>query len=64
MAKDPICNMEVDPTSAEWTSEYKGNTYYFCEEGCKRAFEKAPDMWLNPSRQMQSHGGCSCCGGH
>ena len=42
MAFDPVCNMEVDPTSAQWTSEYKGTTYYFCEEGCKRAFEKAP----------------------
>jgi Cu+-exporting ATPase len=63
MAFDPVCNMEVDPQGAEWTSEYKGTTYYFCDQGCKRAFEKAPDMWLSPSRQMQS-GGCSCCGGH
>ena len=40
MALDVVCGMEVDEATAEWTSEYKGTTYYFCAPGCKAAFEK------------------------
>ncbi|MCK5252203.1 MAG: YHS domain-containing protein [Thermoplasmata archaeon] len=65
MALDPVCNMEVDPTTAEWVSEHRGIKYYFCDEGCKASFEKAPDMWVRgPPPQMYMGGGCSCCGGH
>ncbi|MCJ2541004.1 MAG: YHS domain-containing protein, partial [Candidatus Thermoplasmatota archaeon] len=32
---DPICKMEVDPATAQWTSEHDGKTYYFCSPGCK-----------------------------
>jgi Cu+-exporting ATPase len=27
-------------------SEYKGQTYYFCSGGCKKAFDKAPEKYL------------------
>jgi YHS domain-containing protein len=64
MAFDPVCNMEVDPGSAEWVSEHKGVKYYFCDEGCQRAFEKAPDMWVSGAHVQHMGGGCSCCGGH
>jgi Cu+-exporting ATPase len=64
MAFDPVCNMEVDPTTAEWVSEYKDQKYYFCDEGCKAVFEKAPDMWLRGGYSQYAGGGCSCCGGH
>ncbi len=46
MAKDPVCGMSVDEETAKWTSEYKGKTYYFCNEGCKKAFEKAPERYV------------------
>ena len=36
---DPVCGMSVDEQSAAATSEYKGNTYYFCSKGCKVAFD-------------------------
>lgn len=45
MAKDPICGHEVDPASAEWKTEYLGKTYYFCEEDCKRTFDKRPNRY-------------------
>jgi Cu+-exporting ATPase len=64
MALDPVCNMEVDPRNAEWVSEYRGVRYYFCSEGCKRAFEKAPDMFISGGHAHHMGGGCSCCGGH
>lgn len=46
MAKDPVCGMEVDPAHAAGTVEYKGQTYYFCAPGCKAAFEKDPEKYL------------------
>ncbi|HID93165.1 MAG TPA: YHS domain-containing protein, partial [bacterium (Candidatus Stahlbacteria)] len=42
MAKDPVCGMEVDETTASAKAEYKGKTYYFCCTPCKDAFEKEP----------------------
>ena len=43
MAMDPVCNMEVDEATAQWTSEYKGNMYYFCAPGCKASFDEDPE---------------------
>lgn len=45
MEIDPVCKMEVDPATAQWKSEYKGKTYYFCSPGCKAAFEKEPEKY-------------------
>ena len=46
MAKDPVCGMTVDEASAKWTSEYEGKTYYFCNERCKKAFDRAPNRFV------------------
>lgn len=46
MAKDPVCNMEVDEKKAAATSEYKGKTYYFCAKSCKEKFDKEPENYL------------------
>ena len=46
MALDPVCKMEVDAATAEWTSEYQGKTYYFCAPGCKASFDKVPEKYL------------------
>ncbi len=43
MAKDPICGMDVDKEKAAASSEYQGKTYYFCAEGCKKAFDENPE---------------------
>lgn len=45
MEIDPVCNMDVDPETAKWSSEYEGDTYYFCSPGCKRAFDKDPEEY-------------------
>lgn len=42
MEKDPICGMMVDPKHAAGSSVYQGKTYYFCNVGCKRTFDKNP----------------------
>lgn len=54
MAKDPVCGMTVEEESAAATSEYKGETYYFCAPGCKVAFDKDPEKFL--SGEGEPHG--------
>ncbi|MHB8758088.1 MAG: YHS domain-containing protein [Bacillota bacterium] len=74
MAKDPVCGMNVDESTAKAKSEYQGQTYYFCAPGCKAAFDKNPEQYLGstgggmgPGHGMgglhnQGHhgGGCGC----
>lgn len=55
MAKDPVCGMDVDEKTA-LRSEYKGQTYYFCSPGCKRAFEKEPEKYVGKA-QAGAHAG-------
>ncbi len=47
MAIDPVCKMEVDEKTATATSEYQGQTYYFCAAGCKKAFDENPEKYLS-----------------
>ena len=46
MAIDLVCKMVVDEKKASATSEYKGQKYYFCAMGCKKAFDKDPEKYL------------------
>jgi YHS domain-containing protein len=50
MAKDPVCDMEVNEKKAAATSTYKGKTYYFCAVGCKKAFDANPEKYLSKSK--------------
>jgi len=45
MAKDPICGMFVDESTAELKAEVRGVTYYFCCESCMHQF-LAPEKEL------------------
>lgn len=51
MAKDPVCGMEVDPSTARHTAQHEGQTYYFCAPGCKKAFEAESEKFLNPGHK-------------
>jgi len=56
MAIDPICKMEVDEETAEFTSEHEGKMYYFCAAGCKSAFEEDPGKYMSEeSEESGSH---------
>lgn len=44
---DPVCAMEVRAGTADITSTYKSTIYYFCAEGCKKAFESNPAKFLS-----------------
>lgn len=44
---DPVCGMRVDvknPTGD--THVHEGETFYFCADRCRRAFEKDPESFL------------------
>jgi RND family efflux transporter MFP subunit len=44
-ARDLVCGMDVDQVRARAAGragEYRGKTYYFCSDECRRAFEKSP----------------------
>ena len=51
---DVVCGMDIDPATAAGKSEYKGQTYYFCSPGCKRAFDKDPEKYVGAGAQ-QTH---------
>jgi YHS domain-containing protein len=44
-AIDVVCGMTVDTETAV-SAEYEGQTYYFCCNGCKGAFEKAAAYYI------------------
>ncbi|CAB1127742.1 YHS domain-containing protein [Candidatus Hydrogenisulfobacillus filiaventi] len=50
---DVVCHMTVDSETAI-RREYQGQAYYFCAEGCARAFEQNPEAYLG---QEGGHGG-------
>ena len=58
--KDPVCNMDVVPATARGSSEYKGQTYYFCSQSCVQRFNIDPEKYLAPkppASQMVQIGG-------
>jgi thiol-disulfide isomerase/thioredoxin len=47
----PVCRVhegEADPEPIKATSVYKGQTYGFCSEKCKTAFDSYPEAYLPP----------------
>jgi membrane fusion protein, copper/silver efflux system len=47
--KDPVCGHDVDVTEAKvkgLTSERQGQTFYFCQYACNKAFDKDPERYL------------------
>ena len=47
MATDPICKMEVNEETAQWTSEHDGKKFYFCAPGCKAIFDLDPTKFMD-----------------
>jgi Cu+-exporting ATPase len=55
MVKDVVCGMSVDPKTSAATSEYKGQTYYFCSKGCKAQFDKSPEKFVSSEQAKHAH---------
>lgn len=48
---DPVCGMSVNPDSAAGSTEYKGQTYYFCSAHCLQRFREAPEKFIPEDNQ-------------
>jgi Cu+-exporting ATPase len=44
-AKDPVCGMTVDPTSAAGSAEHAGTKYFFCSKHCLAKFKAEPGRY-------------------
>ena len=61
---DPVCKMKVDKNKTKYSSEYKGQKYYFCSENCMNSFKEAPEKYnaplseASPQENVLSHGCC------
>ena len=54
MKFDLVCGMEVDSAEAKHTSEYKGETYYFCSASCKEHFVNDPEKYARAIEEALS----------
>jgi membrane fusion protein, copper/silver efflux system len=55
--KDLVCGMTVDPKSPNTLkTQYKGQTYYFCSEMCKKSFETNPEKFVHKMADQDKHG--------
>lgn len=45
MPIDPVCGMEIPTNAAEATTEYEGESFYFCSTDCRDLFDSAPEKY-------------------
>lgn len=50
---DPVCGEQVDEQEAAGQSDYLGQRYYFCSEGCKHKFDQRPEDYVIRTGQQQ-----------
>lgn len=43
--RDPVCTMKIEK-ECKISSTYKGKKYHFCSDDCKKAFEVAPEKYV------------------
>jgi len=46
MMTDPVCGMEVEPSTAAAAWEHAGQVYYFCSTNCFDRFRADPEHYL------------------
>src|SRR6186997_1031698 len=54
---DPVCGMTISPADSVGEIEYRGHTYYFCNQSCLDRFKANPQEFVGPdaaSRQISS----------
>lgn len=56
MVTDPVCHMTIEPAQAAAKVEYQGTTYYFCSNGCHKAFSAAPEKYLPTGESAEVSG--------
>jgi len=46
MTKDPVCGMDVDPSTAVFQATFDGRTFYFCSQNCHDKFKANPEQYV------------------
>jgi Cu+-exporting ATPase len=54
--RDPVCGMNVDPSSAKHVYEHNGRKFYFCCAGCVEKFRADPEKFLRAPAAAKSSG--------
>jgi len=65
-AVDPVCGMEVDRADAKAagrTSQYRGTTYYFCSDHCKKSFQADPGKYVPKQKKSDKQSAHDAHGG-
>ncbi len=52
-ATDPVCGMKVSRDDAV-SSEYQGQSFFFCSESCQKKFESDPERVLTETSRSRS----------
>ncbi len=45
LVHDPVCGMRLSPKTASYATTVADTKYYFCAEGCLKAFEQRPTYY-------------------
>jgi Cu+-exporting ATPase len=51
MAIDPVCGMNVDPTTTKFKAVVGGQSCYFCSASCQQKFTAAPAKYSPGSQR-------------
>jgi len=43
---NPVCKIPIQKSTAKYVLQHRGESVYFCCDGCKVSFEKDPDIYL------------------
>lgn len=46
LTRDPVCGMDVDPSTARFQTTFDGRTFYFCSQNCHDKFKADPEQYL------------------
>jgi YHS domain-containing protein len=60
MVKDPVCGMTFKKAEAKASFEYKGMTYYFCNQGCRDKFAQEPEKFLQKKEEKAEQASPAC----
>jgi len=56
--KDPVCGMDVNPKAPDAIqAKYRGRTYTFCSQKCKKDFEAVPGKYVPVKQPAPAAGG-------
>jgi P-type Cu+ transporter len=55
-AIDPVCKMKVTVAGAKWQHDYRGQTHFFCCEGCMKKFAATPQRYVDDTAKPATAG--------